>query len=177
MLATYDLAAVRHFTEDLSNRRNRCDNGEGQICSSLEQKIGQYVRMCEELRSAIKQWARAIFAGDAEYDSEVERVWKTELTSLLHHAKQVAAQGRAMNWQCYELQWLDSLHYCVADFDYVLANWVSPRLSTSPAPRTRLSEDTKRKAAERLEKLAPLSSDWQPTDPEQLAFFQKQKAR
>jgi len=172
-----DLMAMRRFTEDLKDRRSRCDNGEGMICSTLDESINHYVQFCGELRAYINQWARAIFTGQGAFDQAVEDLLKEETRRLLHRAKQVAARGRAMDGECYLLQGLNSLHYHIADFDYLLENWVSPRLAVSPTPRVKLSHAVEQQVIERLGKLSALPTDWRPTDPEQLAFFQKQRAK
>lgn len=176
MAGTLDLTAVRRFTDDLNEQVRRCENGEGMVCSNLDESIGHYVRLCAELRAYIGQWAQAVFSGKLEFDPEVDSLLNAEARRLLRRAKQVAARGRVMNGQCFELQGLDDLHYHIAALDYLLENWVKPRLAVSPAPRVALSEATKREISERLATLPTLPSDWQPTDPEQLAFFQRERA-
>jgi hypothetical protein len=170
-----DLPAVRSFTEDLSRRAHRCDNGEGTEGSTLDASIIYYIKLCRELRTYINDWARAIFATKTVFDPQVEGVLKEETKRLLHRAKQLAALGRAMNGQCFEPQGLEALHYYVADFDYLLENWVSPRPAVSPAPWVKLPDAAARQVAESLDKLPALPSDWRPTDPTQVAIFQKQK--
>ena len=177
MPATLDLVAVRRFTEDLNERLRRCDHGEGMICSNLDESINHYVQLCGELRAYINQWARAIFTGQASFDPEVEELLKQEVRHLLHRSKQIAARGRAMDGQCYVLQGLNPLHCYIADLDYLLENWVSPRLAVSPAPRMRLSQAVEQQVNERLGKLSALPADWRPSDPEQAAFFQKRRAK
>jgi hypothetical protein len=177
MPATLDLPAVRRFTEDLNDRRSRCDNGEGMICSNLEEIINHYAQLCAELRAYINRWARAIFTEQVAFDPAVEELLKEETRRLLQRAKQVAARGRALDGQCYVLQGLNALHCHIADFDYLLENWVSPRPAVSPAPRVKLSSAAEQKVIERLGKLSALPSDWRPTDPEQLAFFEKQRTK
>ena len=174
MLATFDLDAVRHFTEDLRDKRSRCDNGEGMVCSNLQESIKRYVELCQELRIAVNEWVRAIFTGQVEFDHDAETLLKTELQHLLNRAKELAALGRAMNWQCFELQGLSSLHYFVADFDYLLDNWVSPRLSVSPSPRVKISGAAEQQIVEQIGKLSPLPSDWRPINQEHPSTFQKQ---
>ncbi len=177
MQATLDLSAVRCFTDSLQDRLRQCDNGEGMVFSNLDESINYYVQLCVELRNYINQWARAVFTNQVAFDPAVEELLKSETSLLLHRAKQLAACGRAMNGQCFELQGLSFLHYYIADFDYLLENWVSPRAAVSPAPRVKLSDAVEQQIIERLGNLSALPSDWRPTDPEQLACFQKQKAR
>jgi hypothetical protein len=131
--------AVRRFTEELNTRLRQCDNGEGMICNNLDESINYYVGLCAALRAYVNNWARAIFTGQVAFDQAVEDALKEEVRRLLHRAKQVAARGRAMDGECYVLQGLNPLHRHIADFDYLLENWVSPRLAISPAPRVKLA--------------------------------------
>src|SRR5690349_4628096 len=40
---THDLLAVRQFTTALNDRLRQCDNGEGMVCRSLDERINYYV--------------------------------------------------------------------------------------------------------------------------------------
>jgi hypothetical protein len=174
MPATLDLSAVRRFTDDLNERLRQCDNGEGMFCSNLSATINHYVQLCGELRAYLNQWARAIFTGQTAFDQAVEDLLKEEARRLLHRSKQVAAQGRAMDGMCYVLPGLNPLHCHLADLDYLLENWVSPRLAVSPAPRVKLPQAAVEQIMEHIGKLPALPADWRPNDPEQLARFRRQ---
>jgi hypothetical protein len=176
MAGTINLAAARRFADDLNERARRCDNGEGMLCASLDESIQHYVQLCEQLRAYINEWARSVFAGQIAFDPEVDALLNAEARRLLRRAKRVAARGRTLGGECFELQGLDALHYHIADFDYLLENWVKPRLAVSPAPRVPLSEATASEVAQRLPSLPPLPSDWRPSEAEQLVFFQRQRA-
>lgn len=176
MQATLDLPGVRRFTDELNNRLRQCDNGEGVVCSNVEETINHYARLCHELRLYINEWARSIFAKRIVFDPTIENVLKDEVRFLLGRSKQVAARGRALDGYCFVLQGLNELHCYIADLDYLLENWVSPRPAVSPAPRVRLAQEVEQQISEQLKTLAPLPSDWQPTNPEQLAVFRKLKA-
>jgi len=130
-----DLAAVRRFTDELDENIRRCDNGEGTVCSNLEQTIGHYAGLCNSLRGYIDQWARAIFSGQIAFDQDIEDLFKKEAKHLLHRAKQIAMIGRKMQEQCFALEGLHPLNDAVLDLDYLLENWVRPRRAVSPAPR------------------------------------------
>jgi hypothetical protein len=177
MFPALELPDLRRFFDDLNDRARRCDNAEGMICSTLDESIDHYVQLCRELRECVNQWARAIFTGRVAFDQAAENLLKEEMSSLLHRAKQVAARGRAMDGQCFVLQGLNSLHFHMADLNYLLDNWVSPRVAVSPAPRVQLSNAVEQQVIERLKSLSPMPSDWCPTDPEQLAIFQKQRSK
>ncbi len=175
MPATLDLHTVLRFAGDLNARLQRCENGEGIECSSLDARINYYVQLCSELREYVNQWARAVFTGRIPFDPEVDKLLNEESKRLLHRAADTAARGRAMNGLCFVLQGLDALHYHLADFHFLLENWVSPRLAVSPAPRVKLPDAAKQQIRERLDKLPALPSDWRPTDARQLALFKKQR--
>src|ERR1035438_4537112 len=53
MPATLDLTDVRRFTDDLNDRLRRCENGEGMICSSLDESINYYDQLCGEMRAYV----------------------------------------------------------------------------------------------------------------------------
>jgi len=175
MSAALDLSTVRRFTADLNDKLTRCDNGEGMVCASLDERINYYVETCGELREYVNRWARAIFTGELPFESETEALLKAQVQRVLHRAKEVAALGRAMTGKCFELRGLNALHYFVADFDYLLQNWVSPRRSVSPAPRLKRPDAVRQQIINRLEQLPPPPSDWRPSDPKQQALFNKQR--
>jgi hypothetical protein len=175
MTATLDLAAVRRFTDDLNEQVRRCENGEGTICSDRDASIHHYVRLCANLHDYIGQWAHAVFSGRLEFDPEVDSLLNAEARRLLRRAKRVAARGRVMDGECFELKALDALHYHIVHFDYLLENWVKPRIAVSPGPRTQLSQPAAEEIAQRIASLPPMPKDWRPSDPDQLVFFQKQR--
>jgi hypothetical protein len=154
MPATYDLTAVRHFTEDLDEKVRQCETGEGMICATLEERINHYAQLCEKLLDFIREWARAVFTGQIPFDDKTETLLKKEASHLLSHAANKAALGRLMNFRCFELGGLNSLHYYCADLSFLLNNWVSPKRSVSPAPRVKLTEAAEKQIMERLGKLS-----------------------
>lgn len=154
MAAHLDLPGVREFTDRLNERLRQCENGEGMLCSSLDEKINYHVQLCRDLRAYINDWAKAIFTGQATSDTAVENLLKAEIHQLLTHSKQVAALGRAMDGQCFVLQGLNALHGHIVDFDYLLTNWVSPRPAVSPGPRVKLSPAAEQHIGERIQKLS-----------------------
>jgi len=157
MPATLDLVAVAPLHRGFRQTAGPdATTARGMVCANLDQSINHYVELCRELRTYINQWARAIFTGQVTFDQEVENLLKEESRRNMHRAKQVAALGRAMDGECYVLQGLNPLHRHIADFDYLLENWVSPRLAVSPAPRVKLSHAAEKQIAERSGKLSPL---------------------
>jgi len=153
MAGTLDLTAVRHFTDDLNEQVRRCENGEGMVCSDLDQTVSHYGQLCSQLRAFIDQWAQAVFSGQIAFDPEVDSVLYEEARRLLRRAKAVAARGRALDGECFELQGLNRLHYQIFDLDFLVENWVKPQLAVSPAPRMRLTVPARNEIAGQLANL------------------------
>jgi hypothetical protein len=153
MPATLDLNSMRQFTADLNNRLRQCDNGEGMVCSNLDETIRYYVELCRKLRGYINQWTRAVFTAEVRFESEVEILLKTKGRELLRHAKHVAARGRALNEYCFAFESLNELHFCVADLDYLLENWVTPQPAVGPAARVKVPREAAQQIRERLKNL------------------------
>jgi hypothetical protein len=174
MLATFDLPAVSRFAAELKERQRQCGNGEGMFCSSLDESIKCLADLCRDLLFTLKKWATAVFKGQVVFDQQVEAEFQAQVRDLLPHAKRVAAEGREKNWMCFELQGLNELHYWIAELDYLREHWVSPRLAVAPSPRVSLPDAAERQISERLRELPPLPPDWRPSDPEQIAWYQKQ---
>jgi hypothetical protein len=135
MPMTHDAPSVRHFMDDMTTQIRKCDQGEGMLCSTLDEKINHYVEWCRNLRQTLNERAKKVFAGEIAFDPEVERIYKEAFRNLLQKAIPVAARGREKNREYFELKGLDPLHYYLADFGYLLENWVSPQLAVSPSPR------------------------------------------
>lgn len=176
MLATFDLAAVRHFADDLNVRLAGC-NGEGMFCSDLDETIKCHVELCADLQANTHHWARAVFAGQVVFNPAVEAVFKDEWQRVLDNAKSVANQGRKMDDVCYKLAWLPILVYFVAEFTTKLEKWLSPRLSVGPAARVTVSDAADAQIRERIAELEPLPKDWRPKDPDQVALFEQSPAK
>ena len=113
MTTTLDLgvSAVRGSFTELEDQIRRCENGEGMVCSDLDDRIDHYVKLCANLREYINRWARAVFTGQLGFDQETEDIFKRQIRLLLHHSFQVAAHGRQMDGLCYVLQGLNQLHH------------------------------------------------------------------
>lgn len=166
-----DPAAGRRFTADLLDRVRRNGHPEGTEAADLDARVGWHTRRCRELRDDINRWAGEIFAGRAEFDQTDEDVLKAEAHRRLRAASEAAAAGRAG-----AAAGLADLHAQVADFDFLLRNWVSPQLAVRPAARVVIPEAADRQIRERIAALPPLPADWQPADPEQRARFERLRA-
>lgn len=176
-MTALDLDAVRGYAKDLEDQIRRCDNGEGMFCSDLDGRIDHYVELCQNLRSYISRWARAVFEGRIGFDREVEDAFQSQIQLLLRRSDEVAAHGRQMDGMCFTLEGLNPLHHQIASLYYLRDHWVSPRRAIGPAPRVELAHAAAQEIAERLESLEPLPADWHPSDPLQDIYFQHKRAK
>jgi hypothetical protein len=156
---SFDVAAVLCFAMDFKDRLGRCNNREGIGCSNVDRSINDCVLLCVEFWQYLKQWGQAVFAARVPFDQNVERLLIDEARQLLSHTKQLAAYGRTRDAQGSKPQKLDALHYYLADFDYLLENWVSPQRSVGPAPRVTVPEAMKQEILRNLATLPPLPNE------------------
>jgi hypothetical protein len=173
-MTTFDLAEVRVFAADLNTRMQRCDNGEGMECATLEADLRFYANLCCEFSGQIRQWGRAVFYGCVEFDSEVERVLKEEGRRLRSRAMESLDRGQKA--ECYILDEHDRLQSALWDLDRLLKNWVTPKPAVGPSARqvhANLDPAVVEEGRRRIESLPPLPADWQPDDPRQQAMYRK----
>jgi hypothetical protein len=178
-MTTFDLAEVRGFAADLDARMNRCDNGEGMECANLDDALRHYATLCYEFREGVRQWGRAVFAGRAAFDPEVERVWLDEGYRLYTRAVGMLVCGQEAEVPCYMLDGQVVLQSALWDLYHLLQNWVTPKLAVGPSARQglALSPAADEEARRRIESLSPLPSDWQPLDPRQRRQFRLLRER
>ena len=178
-MTTFDLAEVRNFAAGLGASMNRCDNGEGMECASLDDTLRHYAALCCEFREGVRQWGRAVFAGRVAFDPEVERVWLDEGVRLYSRAVEMSAYGQTAEVPCYMLDGQAVLQSALWDMYRLLENWVTPRLAVGPSARQGLaltpaaSEEVRR----RIEALPPLPTNWRPSDPRQQRQFDRLRRR
>jgi hypothetical protein len=134
-MTAFDLAEVRTFTADLDARLARCDNGEGVECANLDGTLQHYAKLCCEFCEAVRAWGRAIFAGRAAFDPEVERLWLQEGYRLHSRALGWHAYGQKAQEPCYILYGEAVLRSAVWDLHHLLTSWVTPKLAVGPAAR------------------------------------------
>ncbi len=178
-MTTFDLAEVRGFAADLDARMTQCDNGEGMGCANLDDTLRHYATLCCQLREGVRQWGRAVFAGRAAFDPEVERVWQTEGWRLYCRAVGQLAYGQQAEVPCYILDGQAVLQSALWDLRQLLGHWVTPGLAVGPSARQKLNLDAAAdaEARGRIASLPPLPADWQPTDPTQQMQYRKLRRR
>jgi hypothetical protein len=174
-MTTFDLNEVRIFVADFDARMDRCDNGEGMMCATLDDTLRHYAALCCEFRDGIRQWGLAVFSGRVEFDPEVEHVWRSEGLHLYSRAVEMLAYGQNAEVPCFMLDGQAILQSALWDLQQLLVKWVTPKLATGPSARQGLkrtpvdSEEVRR----RIEALPPLPADWQPTDAKQQKQFER----
>lgn len=97
------------------------------------------------LDDAITRWAKDIFAGKTEYDAQEE-------AALLGYLDDVNEIVRDRGTQfLLSVRCNVALHRLV----FLRRNWVSPRRSTSPAPKARFTPEKEEEIKRNLAKLKP----------------------
>jgi hypothetical protein len=163
MLAEFELAEVRRFTEELRVRRQTC-NDEGMYCSDLDEQIGCQFDVCVALRSKLGHWVDAVFTGSIAFDPEVDALFRSEVRTAVNIARPLVDHGFEVETECYSLGRLDSLDEIVRDFESLLRNWVCPQKAVAPGYRVSPGEATSRQIKDRNSSWPPLGADWQPMD-------------
>lgn len=178
-MTTFDLVEVRNFTAELGARMNRCDNGEGMECASLDDALRHYAALCCQFREGVRQWGQAVFAGRVAFDPAVESVWLTEGVQLYARAIEMLAYGQKAEVPCYVLEGQAVLQSALWELGRLLGGWVAPKVAVGPAARQGLpsSADTAEETRKRIESLPPLPADWQPADLRQRGQFKKLRKR
>src|SRR5262249_19062861 len=109
-MMTFDLADVHSFTADLDARMERCDNGEGMYCATIDATLEHYAKLCCEFTERVRQWGREIFAGRVAFDPEVEAHFRKKGEELHSRAERWFALGyEDKDDPCYDLGNLEAL--------------------------------------------------------------------
>ena len=173
-MPTFDVEQVRKITSGITAKLDACDHGEGNECATLDAALTQYAMSCCNFCERVREWGQAVFAGELAYDSEVNRAWQREGINLYGRACAMWSRGRRSEVKCFELQGYAILQGALWQLQYLLSNWVSPKLSVGPSPRNAIKDrDAIRK---RVAELPPLPEDWQPPDQDQRAMLRKIKS-
>jgi hypothetical protein len=178
-MTTFDLTEVRAFAADLDARMDRCDNGEGMECATLDASLSRYAELCCAYINEVRQWGRAVFTGQVEFDREVERVLLDEGSRLQSRAKALCARGQRAEGPCYVIEGHRSLQAALWELDRLLRPWVTPARAIGPLARQGLTLDdpVAEEASRRVASLPPLPEDWQPSDPRLRAMYRKPRTR
>ena len=172
-MKTFDLAEIRKFANRLDASMDRCDNSEGMECANVDDTLLHYARLCRQFHGQVRQWGRAVFAGLAEFDPEVERVLLEQGKRLLQNAMETLAHAKEVEDDCYILDGKCKLEAALLGLHQQLCGWVTPKLAIGPSARQRLDASATEEMRKRVESLSPLPADWAPADPRQLMQYKK----
>jgi hypothetical protein len=174
-MTTFDLAEVCDFVAGLSEEMDRCDNGEGMECSTVDAALRHYADLCCRFRDEVRQWGRAVFAGQVAHDPEVERAWRAEGYQLYNRAIGMWQHGQKSEGPCYVLEGHIVLQAALWDLYRLLNPWVTPKLAVGPSARRgfTLNSASTDEVHRLVALLPPLPAKWQPDDPLQQALYRK----
>jgi len=172
-MTTFDFNKVREFADDLNGKLDRCDHGEGEACATIEKSLELYAECCCSFYTAIRQWARVVFAGRVAFDVTTERMWLAELERL--YARAMRLSGLIANFQtpCYTLDEGRNLGYALFLLTRLRDDWKTPSIAVAPSARRQLSSEKIAKAKKKLASLPPLPKNWEPSNPDQRLQFHK----
>jgi len=134
-MTTFDLAEVRGFAADLDVGMDRCDNGDGTECATLDAALHRCAELCREFCDQVRRWGDAVFSGRIAFDPEVERVLKEEGQRLYARALEISNVGRIAGSSPGTVQGNLSLHAALCDLDRLRKGWVTPQRAVGPAAR------------------------------------------
>ena len=175
-MTTFDLSEVLGFAADLDSQMDRCDNGEGIECSTLDAALVRYANLCCKFRDQVREWGRAVFSGRVAYDPDVECAWLDEALRVYKRATDMWTHGQESEGQCYILEGRIFLQAALWDLYRLLSGWVTPKLAVGPSARREraaangpFTDEVRRRVAS----LPPLPSSWQPDHVSQRALYRK----
>lgn len=100
-MKTLDLTETRGYVADIFTRLNRCDNGEGMGCATLEESLSLYASECDWFCETVRQQLGSLLVGSTEAGLKSARLWIDEGRSLHVRAKNRLAVGTTMINVCY----------------------------------------------------------------------------
>lgn len=157
-MKTFDYEQVGAVIAPLKARFEDCTHGEGNACATLDSHLQCCASICFEVVQAVKKWARAVFSGEVIFDPAAESRWRSELAQLHSQAIRVWQVSRKAEVPCYELPGQSELASVLWEMQWLLDNWISPKLSVGPMARSKvkLSDEQKAGVREQLSALPPL---------------------
>lgn len=176
-MPTFDLTELRDFAHALDADLDRCDNGEGIQCETLDLRLRHYAKICCQFQERVRKWGREVFAGRVAFDPEAERLYTEKGVQLCARAQELITSAEEAEEDdelpCFVLDGKAALKSALWDLERLIFRWVRPKLSVGPSARLGVPADpaAMAKIREQLQSLPPLPSDWQPDDPRQRRRF------
>src|ERR1041385_508682 len=165
---------IRKFADDINLELDRCDNGEGMECASLDTSLEHYARRCCLMTDQIKRWGREVFAGRVPYDPRVDDAWRDAGVSLNNRAVEMLDRAQLLEIPCYDLPGADKLRGALFGLHQVLNDSIKAQLSVGPSARGTEQRIPHAEAAkQRIAGLRALPKGWLPPDGRQRSVFRK----
>ncbi len=174
-MTAFDLAEVRDFAAGLNQGMDRCENGDGVECATLDETLLEYARLCCDFSSQVRRWGREVFAGRVAFDPDVERVFREEGDLLYSRAFEMWTHARKAETPRNTLDVQSTLQAALWDLGRLIHGWVTPGLAVGPSARQGLvlSAAAADEARKRIASAPPLPANWQPDDVRQQATYRK----
>lgn len=157
-MKTFDYAQVNAVLSPLKAKFEHCAHGEGNQCETLDKHLDCCAQICLEVYAAVARWARDVFSGKVAFDREAENLWRAEVARIYSQAKRVWQVGRKAEVPCWDLPGQSKLEVALWHLNFLLEDWVSPKLSVAPSPRAtfKLNDDDSATIRKQLAELPPL---------------------
>ena len=95
-MTTFELDEVRSFAANLDAQMDRCDNGEGIKCATIDATLAHYTEVCRRFCCEVRLWARTVFTGRTQYQAEVEKAFTDAGFDLYVRAKKCRGTARSL---------------------------------------------------------------------------------
>ena len=143
VMKTFDYEQVNAVLGPLKTRFVDCAHGEGNDCETLDKNLECCATICFDVTRALREWARGVFSGEVVFDSAAERLWRFEIAQIQARAIKVWQLGRKAEVPCFDLSGQNKLSSALWELNWLLENWVTPKLSVGPSARVnlKLSDD------------------------------------
>jgi hypothetical protein len=149
------LTEVLDYCKNSTTLLDQCDLSEETSRTTIEAKISTYTEECQDFQKRIREWARAVFAGQEHFDEAIEKVWQAEGWKLYRRVKSFTLELRD-DQAVGTLIGVDLLTQAQEELRTILEHWVRPQLAVGPAARMglRVSAEEASAIRERLASLA-----------------------
>lgn len=157
MMKTFDYEQVKETLSPLKAKLKECAHGEGNQCETLDNHLDCCANICVEVHAALVTWAQNVFAGRVAFDRDAENLWRAEVGQIYAQARHIWKLGRKAEVPCWDLPGQSKLETALWHLNYLLGNWVTPKLSVGPSPRVKLEVSEVNSIRKQLAELPALS--------------------
>jgi hypothetical protein len=137
-MKTCDFEQVSATLEPLKAKFKDCAHGEGNACEKIDNQLDCCAEICFQMVQLFKQWSHGVFCGAVLFDPASEKLWQAEIVQIYLRAVKVWQSGRKAEIPCYELPGQNKLSSALWHLNWLLEQWVTPKLSVGPAARRNL---------------------------------------